>query len=44
MLPFLEDPGASASLQDAFRGLHRTLRRGADDRAAEAVLELLGQG
>ena len=44
VLSFLEDPGARASLQETFRALHRTLRLGADDRAAEAVLELLGQG
>lgn len=43
VLSFLEDLGARASLQETFRTLHRTLRLGADDRAAEAVLELLSQ-
>lgn len=41
VLRYLETPGAVAALQDSFREIHRALRRGADERAAEAVLELL---
>lgn len=41
VLRYLETPGAVAALQDSFREIHGALRRGADERAAEAVLELL---
>jgi lipid-A-disaccharide synthase len=41
VLRYLETPGAVAALQDSFREIHRALRRGADERAAEAVLGLL---
>jgi lipid-A-disaccharide synthase len=41
VLRYLETPGAVAALQASFREIHRALRRGADERAAEAVLEIL---
>ncbi|MCU0936463.1 MAG: lipid-A-disaccharide synthase [Gammaproteobacteria bacterium] len=41
VLRYLEAPSAVAALQESFRDIHQALRRGADDRAAEAVLELL---
>jgi lipid-A-disaccharide synthase len=41
VLRYLEEPAAVAALQASFREIHQALRRGADDRAAEAVLELL---
>jgi lipid-A-disaccharide synthase len=38
----LDDPGASARMLTRFHELHESLRRGASERAAEAILELAG--
>nr|AQQ74530.1 hypothetical protein [uncultured bacterium] len=40
VLSYLDDPGRVNALRERFMALHATLRRGADDRAAEAVLAL----
>lgn len=42
LLGFLEDPGKAAVLTEEFRRIHARLRNGADERAADAALELLG--
>jgi hypothetical protein len=41
VLRWLDSPGAVADLEQVFLGIHQTLRRGASERAAEAVLALL---
>jgi lipid-A-disaccharide synthase len=41
LLRWLEDDAGRARLAELFADLHDRLRRGADDRAAEAILELL---
>lgn len=42
LLEYLERPSLADAAHARFAELHRELRRGADDRAAEAVLELIG--
>jgi lipid-A-disaccharide synthase len=42
VLAYLDDPARVARLRHRFAELHATLRRQADDRAAEAVLALAG--
>ncbi len=42
LLGFLDDPARVAELEQEFNAIHRELRRGANDRAAEAVLALVG--
>ena len=50
LLAYLDDPARAVAAHDRFADLHQALRQGADERAAEAVLELasaagrLGQG
>lgn len=41
VLRWLDSPDAVADLEQVFLGIHQTLRRGASERAAEAVLALL---
>jgi lipid-A-disaccharide synthase len=43
LLAFLDDPGRVAAIRAEYRAVHRRLRRNAAARAAEAVLELIGQ-
>ncbi len=43
VLPFLREPGRAEGLRRRYLELHRRLRRGADGRAAEAVLAMLGR-
>jgi lipid-A-disaccharide synthase len=43
VLQYLEEPGRARAVMDEFTRLHRLLRRGASDRAAEAVLSLIGR-
>ena len=43
VLRYLEQPALAAALREEFLALHRLLRRGADERAAEATLELLAR-
>ncbi|MEJ2514744.1 MAG: lipid-A-disaccharide synthase [Gammaproteobacteria bacterium] len=43
LLELLDDPDRRARLAEHFGRIHRTLRRNADRRAAEAVLELVGR-
>lgn len=43
VLGFLEDPDRVGRLVQRFTTIHQTLRQGADRRAAEAVLDLLGR-
>jgi len=43
VLQYLEEPGGARAVMDEFTRLHRLLRRGASDRAAEAVLGLIGR-
>ncbi|RMD79247.1 MAG: lipid-A-disaccharide synthase [Gammaproteobacteria bacterium] len=44
VLPFLREPRRAEALRQRYRGLHARLRRGADGRAARAVLALLEEG
>ena len=40
LLELFEDPKRIAHLRETFAGIHRSLRKNASERAAEAVLEL----
>jgi len=42
LLEFLEDPDRAERLKDEFRRIHARLRNDADERAADAALELMG--
>ena len=42
LLEFLEDPDLAAALKEEFRRIHGVLRNHADERAADAVLEVMG--
>ena len=42
VLQFLEDPKRADVLKDEFRRIHGVLRNHADERAADAVLEVMG--
>lgn len=44
VLALLDDPAACARLETEFAVIHRQLRRGASEQAAEAIAELLGRG
>lgn len=44
LLAYLEDPRRAAAMHARFTELHEAIRRNADERAAEAVLELAGRG
>jgi len=41
---FLDDPARVAALEAEFTAIHMTLRQGASERAAEAILALIGRG
>ena len=43
LLREIENPEVVATLQKEFRGVHETLRRGGAARAADAILEYVGQ-
>jgi lipid A disaccharide synthetase len=43
LLPLLDDDGARRRQVEQFEAIHRQLRRGADRRAADAVLALCGR-
>ncbi len=42
LLQFLEDPKLAQALKEEFRRIHGILRNSADERAADAVLEVMG--
>ncbi len=42
LLQFLQDPKRTAALKEEFRRIHGILRNHADERAADAVLEVMG--
>ena len=42
LLQFLEDPKQTEALKEEFRRIHGILRNHADERAADAVLEVMG--
>jgi lipid-A-disaccharide synthase len=42
LLDFLEDPGRAERLKEEFRRIHAKLRNQADERAADAALEVMG--
>lgn len=42
LLAFLENPQLAETLREEFRRIHATLRNNADERAADAVLEVMG--
>jgi lipid-A-disaccharide synthase len=42
LLEFLEDPKLAGALKEEFRRIHGVLRNQADERAADAVLEVMG--
>ena len=42
LLGFLEDPGSTERLKEEFRRIHGRLRNHADERAADAALEVMG--
>ena len=42
LLEFLENPNLAAALREEFRRIHGILRNHADERAADAVLEVMG--
>ncbi len=44
LLAYLDDPTRAAAVHDRFSELHEALRRDANERAAEAVLGLVGAG
>ena len=42
LLEYLENPKLAAALKEEFRRIHAILRNNADERAADAVLEVVG--
>jgi hypothetical protein len=42
LLRFLDDPKQAQALEEEFRRIHGILRNHADERAADAVLEVMG--